>query len=509
MNPSNEKKGLPLPMEVGLVIIPSVILVISIYFWTAWSNGANPVSISNSYYPLLARGLVNHHLYLDIEPRRELLELANPYDPVLNESYRLHDASLYHGKYYLYFGPTPAICLFVPYFLLTGHDFPQKIAVPLFCSAGFLFSVLLFLLVLSNTFRETSLWLKYGCLLSLGLANICPFLIRRPDVYEVAIACAFTFLQLGFLLFYLAMRNAERSLLWLVLASSSLGASVGARPNCVLAGGVFCALAIVLAGKRPLVDRGWPVRPPGKSKWAVVCSIGPMVLTGLLVAWYNAARFGNPLEFGQRYQLAGVEMGSFSFFQLDNFAYDMWYNFFSPVSYRPEFPFVDAVQPKMFSSHQYGLEKVAGMFLVSPVTIFSLAFPVLYARHAIRGWDRALLVTLILMAGSVVAIVCPLLFVSGATMRYLVDFVPTVVILGCLMLCHFDCCCNRKSRRKRWLFNGFVVMILLVSCADGLFLSFTGYSNLFQVGDPAGYAAVAKFFQPFEFLFEAIHGLFS
>jgi hypothetical protein len=508
MNPSNEKKGLPLPMEVGVVIIPSVILVISIYFWTVLSNGANPVSISNSYYPLLARGLINYHLYLDIEPRHELLELANPYDPSLNKPYRLHDASFYHGKYYLYFGATPAVCLFVPYLLLTRDDFPQRMAVPLFCSAGFLFSVLLFLLVLRHNFQETSLWLKYGCFVALGLANISPFLIRRPDVYEVAISCAFAFLQLGFLLFYLAMRNPERSLLWLVLASTCIAASVGARPNYVLACGVFAALVIVLVWKRPLVERGGLLSRFGSRIWAVVCSIVPIVLTGLLIAWYNAARFGNPFEFGLRYQLGGVEMSKFSFFQLDNVAYDIWYNFFSPISYQPKFPFVDAVQPEFYLGHVYGLEKVVGMFCVSPVTVFCLALPVLYTRHAIRGWDRALQVTFTLMAGSAIAIVCTLMFVSGATMRYLVDFVPTFVILACIMICHFYCLRQRR-RRKGWLFNGLVGLMLLLSCANGLFLSLTGYLDSFRIGDPHGYASVAKFFQPVEWMLEAIHRLFS
>src|SRR5207248_6297600 len=43
-----------------------------------------------------------------------LLALADPYDPAQNAPYRLHDASLYHGRYYLYFGPTPVALLYLP-----------------------------------------------------------------------------------------------------------------------------------------------------------------------------------------------------------------------------------------------------------------------------------------------------------------------------------------------------------------------------------------------------------
>jgi hypothetical protein len=479
------------------------------------SNGTNPASLSNFYYPLLSQALINHHLYLDIEPKPELLTLADPYDPSLNEAYRLHDASLYHGKYYLYFGPTPALCLFVPYRLITHDDFPQKLAVPLFCSAGFLLSVMLFVTILRDSFQPVSLWLKQGCVLSLGMANICPFLIRRPDVYEVAIGCAFAFLQLTFLLFYLAIRNPHSSLRWLILASVCIGASVGARPNYILAAGLFCAFAIGLAWKNSAGNRG--------SGWIALFSLVPIVLIGLLIAWYNDLRFGNPLEFGQRYQLAGVEMAKISFFRLDNAPYNIWYNFFSPLCSIAKFPFVDAVQPVgpsgnfyalqkvkgifQLGGNFYGLEKVAGMFQMSPVTVFALTLPLLYTRHAGKPVDRPLLLTLMFLAGSVVAIAGPLMFISGATMRYMVDFVPTFVFLACIMLCHFHFL-SRRTRFKRWLFNGFVAMMLLVGCGNGLFLSFTGYYNFLQLGDPNAYAALAEFFHPLECLSKAI-GNFS
>jgi hypothetical protein len=522
----SERKSLSLPAEVGFILLPVIVVVICFYFWTASSNGRYPASAPEGYYPSLARGLLHHRLGMDVEPRRELMELRNPYDPFLNESYRLHDASLYRGKYYLYFGPTPAVCLFVPYLWMTHLDFPQKLAVPIFCSAGFLFSALLFLLIVRKSFPATPLWVRLGCLLSLGLTNICPFLLRRPYVYEVAIGCAFACLQLAFLLFYLGMRSRNRSLLWFVLASICLAATLGARPNYALAAGVFVAFMIFLAWKKSVPDgcresghwigdRGW--RPwPGsvQCERSVPPRLGgffgivglvtmPMIVTVLAIGWYNWARFGDPLEFGLRYQLSGLENGNLGLFHLDNIAYDSWYDLFAPLSYCAAFPFLYALQPPFFFAHSYGMESVAGMFFVSPVTICALRVAALYKSKERANWDSPVLVTVLFIAASAGAILLPLLFVSGATMRYLVDFVPTFVLLGCVMVCELYCL-SQKERSHRWIFDLLVGILFLTGCLNGFFLSFRGYLNSFEVGNPAGYAALARFFHPVESLLRLI-----
>ncbi len=43
----------------------------------------------------------------------------------------------------------------------------------------------------------------------------------------------------------------------------------------------------------------------GREFWAATVPAG---LVGLGLAWYNYARFGSPLEFGQTYQMAGERL---------------------------------------------------------------------------------------------------------------------------------------------------------------------------------------------------------
>src|ERR1035438_2785461 len=80
-------------------------------------------------------------------------------DPTANGRFRLHDASLYHGKYYLYFGPTPALVLFLPYKVLTGSHLPSSVAVALFCTGGFACSCALFFLLAKLEKWDIPAWL--------------------------------------------------------------------------------------------------------------------------------------------------------------------------------------------------------------------------------------------------------------------------------------------------------------------------------------------------------------
>src|SRR5262249_46036284 len=93
------------------------VVVSSFHFATAWVGGParNWHGQTSEGYPLLTDAFRAGQTSLRVQPPAALLALPDPFDPVANASLRLHDASLYHGKYYLYFGPTPALVLFLPY----------------------------------------------------------------------------------------------------------------------------------------------------------------------------------------------------------------------------------------------------------------------------------------------------------------------------------------------------------------------------------------------------------
>ena len=66
-------------------------------------------------------------------------------DPGRNAPYRYHDASLYRGRYYLYFGVVPVLVAFGPWRLVGLGDLPEPAAAAAFALVGFVFGALLLL----------------------------------------------------------------------------------------------------------------------------------------------------------------------------------------------------------------------------------------------------------------------------------------------------------------------------------------------------------------------------
>ena len=98
-------------------LVGALLAALSAFFiWTALSSMPTDdvAATPGGYYNHLAESVLQGRLDLGIAPRRELLELPDPYDPVANAPFRLHDVSLFEGRYFLYFGITPVAVLFAP-----------------------------------------------------------------------------------------------------------------------------------------------------------------------------------------------------------------------------------------------------------------------------------------------------------------------------------------------------------------------------------------------------------
>src|SRR3990172_6126385 len=105
-------------LQSDLFAFPALLLVIAVYLWF--------ISVSrdatSSYYALLATSFRQGELSLSLRPDPALLELANPYDPAARQGIKTPlDLSLYNGKFYLYWGPAPALLLSIVQTLFHGQ----------------------------------------------------------------------------------------------------------------------------------------------------------------------------------------------------------------------------------------------------------------------------------------------------------------------------------------------------------------------------------------------------
>lgn len=394
------------------------VLVIGIYAFTAHSGVLESLDHdpSHTFYNLLVQGFRAGQISLKIEAPPGLAQFADPYVPTAPVHYALHDMSYYKGKLYLYFGVTPALILFWPYVALTGHYLFDRQAVLVFCSIGFVASVLLVHTLWRRYFAEVSVGVVAACALALGLATFVPVMLQRCAVNAVAVSCGYmlTILALGAIL--CALHEPERRCRWLAAASLLYGIAVGARPSLL-----FGAIILLLP-----VAKAWRDR---ERIWApLIAATGPTIFIGVGLMAYNDLRFDNPFELGMRYQLATLQPKEFLSLR------HLWFNFrvyfLEPARWGGHFPFVREIAVPPLPAG-YGLvETPFGVLTNIPLVWFALAVPLALQRGRPSEADSILcwFVTIIALLFGTCA--STIVLFGAAVIRYQVDFLPTLVLLA-------------------------------------------------------------------------------
>lgn len=106
------------------------------YFKCAAGYGDLTTRQPPSYYGLLTEALAAGEVHLKLIPDPKFLRLADPYAGPQATS-RPHDMSFYRGKFYHYYGITPAVELMLPWHLLTGTCSPRSLSPPPSASQAF------------------------------------------------------------------------------------------------------------------------------------------------------------------------------------------------------------------------------------------------------------------------------------------------------------------------------------------------------------------------------------
>src|SRR5262245_9206169 len=107
-----------------------------------YASAVSPYSWKN-YYGTLGEGFLSGHTYLSVPVPPEVIALAEPYNPRDRKVPFLWDASLYQGHYYLYFGPTPALLVWIPTYVLTGIELSDQAITLILCITSIAALVLL------------------------------------------------------------------------------------------------------------------------------------------------------------------------------------------------------------------------------------------------------------------------------------------------------------------------------------------------------------------------------
>lgn len=362
----------------------------------------------DNHYDRLAQGFLHGELRFLERPDPRLLALPDPYDGVANWPYRLHDAVLFEGRYYLIHSPLPALVLFVPWRALTGSALTSSAACSILAAlAGALWSLALLRLLAT---LGSALGPRDTFVLSLAIATCAGTLpaIARPAFYEVAILSGWC--CLGGALCLLHSRSAA-------LAGLLAGCAIVSRPN--LAPVILLGLIILWR------QRGKSLRP------ALVAILGCL----LVMAAYNQARFANPLYFGTHHTLNGPAENATNPRSLDLSAALVailaeWFD--PPVRHRV-FPLIGAnwIKPSWYPAGAL-FEPAVGIFFLFP---WLLAIPISWRR--LPDPDRRWIQWCLLAAA--LQMIVNACFVPTLTFRYFVDFMPWLILATLIAI-----------RRYRW-----------------------------------------------------------
>jgi tetratricopeptide (TPR) repeat protein len=394
-------------------------LVIGVYAYTA--HPGIPVSgrtrAADHYYNVLVQGFRVGQLNLKTDVPSGFASLADPYDPVAYSRYAVLDLTYYKARFYLYYGVTPAVALFWPYAVLTGHNLLQQDAVVIFCVVGFLASVGLLCAAWRRYFAGVSVVAVAGGALALGLVTLTPFLLAQAEVCEVAISCGYALTMLALAVIWKALHQPERRCWWLAAASLAYGLAVGARPSLL-----FGAVVLVV----PVVQT-WRERRPVLAP--LLAATGPIVLVGLGLMIYNFLRFDSPFEFGWRYQLSGVRQDTAQRFHLRYLWFNFRVYFLEPVGWGGQFPFVRDITLPPVPAGMIGIAKPFGVLANLPLVWLALAVPLAWRGRSaescsiLRGFVTA-------VAGLFGICALTLLLFCAAENRYEVEFLPALVLLA-------------------------------------------------------------------------------
>jgi hypothetical protein len=392
------------------------------YGWTA-SNGkrfglGQP---HDGLYNRLADALVHGQLHLRAEPKPELFELTAPYEPGRNANVRLQDASLYRGRYYVYFGVAPALLLFVPWRLAGFGDLPESLAAVCFATVGFaLWAVVLRRLVRAH-FASTPAWARAVGYITVGLASVVPFALRGASVHAVAVTAGYACLAGATWCFVTAGADDHLCSARLAVGGLLLGLAVGCRPN-----------HVIIAALLPLL--AWPAARHAGARWrAALAVLLPLGACLLLLGSYNKARFGSWLEFGTRYQLAGAR--PVSWFDWRAVPPVAWFQFLAPPKATTDFPFFlpQTDYPGGTPEGFFREPSVTGALAHAPFLLILLAaVPLLRGARPPGSRDLGWLVLVLTVAGLVSPFLTAFVFAS-ATMRYQVDFMPFLLVAALLL----------------------------------------------------------------------------
>ncbi len=466
------------------------------------SGSWDGVSIVNTFevggdnaqqYAELAKAMASGRLYLEEEPPQWLQEMSDPYDngaraeaqKATGEPY-LFDVAYYDGHYYVYFGVVPVLLFYLPFYLVTGANFPTAIGVLLAAFAFILGCSMLLDRFARYHFKRVSLGIYL--LLQVPLVFCCGilYLLKFPTFYSLPIMCALAFSVWG-LYCWMRGRLSRHAGAWYFAGSLCMALVVGCRPQFVL----LSVLAFPLFWRTFITERHIAT-PAGAREFA--CLVAPYAIVAAGIMGYNYARFGSLTDFGANYNLTVNDMTKRGM-NVGRLAPAFFSYFLQPPCVTGVFPFI---QPAPFETTYMGqtIKEVTfgGVLACLPVLwILGFAPRILALRGRTRSTRTILGVIVVLLASALVVALLDA-EMAGILQRYYADF--SFMLLAAVVLLVFIVNENLpNASAARGLLLKVMLVLVTVSLLYSTLLCFVPETGWYSDIYPWAYQDLIETFQ--------------
>lgn len=488
----------------GLVILALVLLYA--FFGSAGNLSSPQWPVYQRYYDMLADGFRAGHLSIAYTPNPELLTAEDPLDM---KHYRkwLVDGSFYNGKYYIYWGPVPA--LFQAAFKellginqLIGDQYIVFGSLCLLATSG----ALLIDRMAAQLFPRLPRVLVLLAMLAFGSANPFLHLAATGGVYQAAILSGQAFMMIGLVLGFEAVRRGqegEKAQWYLVGAGAAWGLALGCRFNLGLALGLLMLGSVLATSWTGGSDSSFQLKQffsRGRIRDSLLVGL-PVLFSALALLTYNWLRFDDFFEFGNRWMTTSLKF---------RFSFDYWpANIYSYLLQTFEssgqFPYLHQMTHFGKAALPSWIEYPPGLITAEPVVGLLKAVPIswfgpvalFFAVQAYRKRGspafavRDRLYVAYAVAFLIIATVTGFaaLGVFLTTMRYMADFMAGVVLLGILGgFSLYSAAAENKSRISEKLPRLAVAVVFsalaLSTIGFGLAFGYQGYNQHFKSFNP-------------------------
>ena len=417
-------------------------------------------------------------VYLDLDVDEKLLEVENIYDRTLRDqsgAFAYWDLALYDGHYYCYFGIAPVLTFYYPFYWISGKLPTIAFASFIFGALSIFFFCQLILTLVNRFVRHCNFLLL--CLAIPASVSCCGvfYTLNNSNTYTLPLTTGLCYL---FLCLWTGIRatmskKMRTRIILLILSGVSLSLCAMSRPGMALGALILTPfyMQILLAKKKTLRY---------KISQAAAFLI-PVLLGGAFILIYNYKRFGSAFDFGQTYQLTvsdihGNSLALMSFFPM------LFHYFLQLPRTRALFPYFE---PNFCVIYNYGrytyLGDTIGVFTYPFIPAGMLLMPLIFRRirstFSLKKWF------IILCFGISLIIAWQDFCLGGAITRYVIDFLPLLVILSMLVLLSSvdtDHGSKTKNRICTIIFAGslFISFLLTVGVRDSILMKY--HSEIYE-----------------------------